>query len=182
LAQKTILGLQSTFDKYLYKHFGVAIQHACSAAHATVDKWKATYKWNTFRATCKQKGNGNIQMNQDLAEPLINSLSTDWEKCFQSEVPQLLERNRHGMTKILKRHYHEISSGVKAFGLNQRQEHLLREQARMAEQRCGTVTSHINSLISERQRDISRKFAPEVQKIMEPAYAVRRSLYNWSFF
>ncbi|RPA75505.1 hypothetical protein BJ508DRAFT_332024 [Ascobolus immersus RN42] len=171
LAQKSIVGLQRVFDTHIYKHFEAAIQSACSAAHQTVDRWKAQYKWNTFKATCKQKGNGNIRMNEELAEPLTNSLSTDWEKCFQTEVPQLLEKNRHGMTKILKRHYQKISGGVKAFGLNQRQEQLLRDQARTTEQKCGTVTSHINALVSGRQREISREFAPEIQKVMEPAYA-----------
>lgn len=159
-------------DRFLYKRFEPAVRTASGAAQGSLDRWKANYKWNTFKAVCKQKGNGDIQMNQDLVEPLINALSTDWEKCFQTEVPRLLETNRQGMTKILKRFYKEVVHCIKAFGLNKRHSNLLKEQAKITEQKCGTVMSGINLTITERQRDISHNFAPEVQKVMEPGYAV----------
>eukprot|EP01051_Picozoa_sp_SAG22_P013015 SAG22_NODE_1412_length_4477_cov_8.593878_3_plen_355_part_00 len=46
--------------------------------------------WATYKACCRRHGAWRIDMNENLADPVLRGITTNWEKVFVAALPDLL--------------------------------------------------------------------------------------------
>ncbi|KAL0055055.1 hypothetical protein WJX82_006331 [Trebouxia sp. C0006] len=155
-------------------------------AESTQAKWGAHkrdggYYWATYKATVRPARNGvyksnacgEINFNADLARPILDGISMQWETLFDSTIIDRLKSYKNTML----RHVAEFLTAVKAslvkLGVDESRLQRITQEVQAHEVRKSTdLLAKVAEDIQARQRDMSRDvIEPTVQNSMTDGYA-----------
>jgi len=180
--------IDSIFASKIGPKVQMGVGAARNASSATVTKWgmkvnredktKGGYYWSTYKASCRCDGEynsrsmGEINMNQDLAEPLYTTMSVSWERAFTTDIPNGLRGViQNGFRKILQEFYENNIECLSGLGINRGRLDLIgKQQQKQLEDKLKIITKEIEEKIIELQRDVNRVITPQIRQHMKPAY------------
>ncbi|KAL0020935.1 hypothetical protein WJX79_001191 [Trebouxia sp. C0005] len=155
-------------------------------ADSTQAKWGAHrrdggYYWGTYKATVRPARNGvyksnacgEVNFNADLARPILDGISMQWETLFGSTIINRLKSYRN----TLLRHIAEFLAAVKAslvkLGVDESRLQRITQELQAHEVRKSTdLLAKVAEDVQARQRDMSRDvIEPTVQASMTDGYA-----------
>jgi hypothetical protein len=123
--------------------------------------------WATYKACCRRHGAWKVDMNEQLAEPVLSGISTNWERVFVSSLQDLLGQ----LSISIAAHvvdFHAVlaeqlggSAGVDAERLRAIQAPLLDGAAG----RTAAASDAVKTEVQRQQKELSRSISPMVQVI-----------------
>ncbi|GKT88761.1 tat pathway signal sequence [Colletotrichum tofieldiae] len=127
---------------------------------------------NSFQATCRRDGVfKTLDLNEQLLEPIKNSISVTWERFFKFGIPGVLDNFsvkaiqrltsfHDNIAKQLGDHdYEELKAAVQ-----------LDQQLKLHKDRIVRFAAQSRADIDQAQKDANRAFNPAVVEVMTPGY------------
>ncbi|KAI9009740.1 Dynamin family-domain-containing protein [Gaertneriomyces semiglobifer] len=143
------------------------------------------YPYSTYKAVCRRDGvfeggkYGHIDFNADLANPMLNAVSSPWHHIMNIRVPRLLacwkaDHVQLAYEKLLDHLRREVQRRPAQFPSNMAD--LLQHLQAGLTSKCEQQVQYVGDLIREAQKDITRQIVPTVQGQMLGAYKAANSV------
>ncbi|KAJ3188421.1 hypothetical protein HDU85_005572 [Gaertneriomyces sp. JEL0708] len=143
------------------------------------------YPYSTYKAVCRRDGvfeggkYGHIDFNTDLANPMLNAVSSPWHHIMNIRVPRLLvcwkaDHVQLAYEKFLDHLRREVQRRPAQFPSNMAD--LLQHLQAGLTSKCEQQVQYVGDLIREVQKDITRQIVPTVQGQMLGAYKAANSV------
>eukprot|EP00040_Diaphanoeca_grandis_P035195 m.220660 g.220660 ORF g.220660 m.220660 type:complete len:926 (+) comp33324_c1_seq1:67-2844(+) len=145
-------------------------------AHETAQGWGSSYNsgvglhWATYKATVRRQGVFRRNMNEELTQPIMECVSTRWERVFVSKLQAHLvdtsakcRESVRVFGKTMQRLLSECGLQDDAFNWGHLQT--------FATSMLSKATDDIKAKVEHEQKDLSRSITPSVQTEMGPAYS-----------
>lgn len=168
--------LNEVFDCDLNPSLADGAGAAEQEAMGKVQSWGSTYTtgglhWATYKATIRRNGKFRIDMNDELAEPILSAVSTRWEKTFCGAVTKLLEELSGGIQSELKQALETLNDKLTQAGLEKAQIDMLKTVLDTeVKQKFSSSVGRVLKAVQEQQKELSRSVAPQIQEAMTPGY------------
>ncbi|DBA74384.1 TPA: hypothetical protein ACH3X1_011148 [Trebouxia sp. C0004] len=155
-------------------------------AVSTQAKWGAHkkdggYYWATYKATVRPARNGvyksgacgEINFNADLAKPILDGISMQWETLFGSTIIDRLKSYRNTMLRHVAEFLAAVMASLAKLGVDEsRLQHITQEVQAHEVRKSTDLLAKVAEDIQARQRDMSRDIIePTVQNSMTDGYA-----------
>ena len=90
------------FDKKIAPRLKTGVADASKDCLAKAQEWSGTWRrggadggglhWATYKACCRREGEWRVNMNEELASPILTSVSSAWESVFVKDLHVQLVR------------------------------------------------------------------------------------------
>jgi hypothetical protein len=176
LLSKFAESLNAVFDCDLNPSLAEGAETAEAEAMGKVQSWGDKYNagglhWATYKATVRRSGKFRIDMNEELAEPILAAVSTRWEQTFCGAVTKLLEELSSGMQATLTVTLTTLNTKLAAAGLDKAQMAVLQSVLTTeVKQKFAASVGRVLKAVQEQQKELSRSVAPQIQQAMAPGY------------
>ncbi|KAI0854147.1 Dynamin family-domain-containing protein [Daldinia vernicosa] len=174
--------LKESLQEHVYSVFAASIPGAISAAPNTASGWSAPKQlggmvWATYKATVRRNGvysgaSGPRDFNQELFDPISRSLATGWERAFQRRLPAILDEFAAKAKKQLKAFHEAAQTRARQRHTNISGIVTLSSQILAHMRTIEQLPITLRVVITDLQREASRKFTPAICNAMEYAYRV----------
>jgi len=137
-------------------------------------KWRSQYTWNTFGAVVRAGGryisssarsNGEIDLNTEVCEPMLQLISIGWNKFFSSSLKDCLTVWQKGMEQSLK------SFTTKMLSLSG-QANVSPSDASVLQSRLATLREQNNNIIGSFHLTIEER----IQKLLQTQTTEQRTV------
>ncbi|KAK8020314.1 hypothetical protein PG990_005452 [Apiospora arundinis] len=168
--------------KNLFNKFKTAVTKSAKEARPIAESWatakkddgRRLYPFQTYRAVMKRrgyykKGDTEIDFNEELTRPLKVKLAASWESSFCKEIPEALERFCHSVEQHMHWFHEILCMRIKGTGAASRID-MLKPQLEAYIQGIKDLQDTYRLDITQKQREASRDFAPEIRETMLEAY------------
>lgn len=148
--------------------------HACADASATAEGWRAggsRLHWATYKATVRREGAWRLDMNSELAEPILTAVSTRWERTFVSGLRGKLEALRVGARDDVRGAHRAFEADLRAAGITSDLKSALDQQLESSDTLLSETVDWCTNHVSEQQKELSRSIVPFVKVQMMSAYS-----------
>eukprot|EP00301_Raphidiophrys_heterophryoidea_P005572 c12327_g1_i3.p1 GENE.c12327_g1_i3~~c12327_g1_i3.p1 ORF type:complete len:851 (-),score=232.50 c12327_g1_i3:423-2975(-) len=163
--------LKTQFSTQIAPKLSTGSDLAEAKAVETAQSWHALH-WATYRACCRRKGAWRIDMNTELANPILNTISTSWERVFANELKSVLVTATNNVKEQLGKFHEELTGALMRLGVPRDRLNGLLELLRdSAASKVSASLQQITAQVQAEQKELSRSIAPAIQNIMDPAYA-----------
>ncbi|KAF2139631.1 uncharacterized protein K452DRAFT_300175 [Aplosporella prunicola CBS 121167] len=179
---KCLSEMISTLTTNIYQKWDNGIRKAIDDALPTADGWGAHRSiggllWPTYKAIVRRDGAwtgraGPRDFNEELMAPVIKSIASNWEKCFQRQLPVQVASFTDKVTKLLKNFHKDVQrrahdNGVSIARLSGLSQQLQNYEPFLKEQ-IKVITDQMNDI----QREANREFTPAIAAAMRHAYSL----------
>ena len=147
---------------------------ACADASTTAAAWRAgesRMHWATYKATVRREGTFRLDMNSELAEPILTAVSTRWERTFVSGLRGKLDALRVGARDDVRAAHRAFEADLRAAGITSDLKAALDQQLESTDTLLSETVDWCTSHVSEQQKELSRSIVPFVKTQMIPAYS-----------
>jgi GTPase SAR1 family protein len=173
--------VEDTLEDKLFRWYPAAQLAAQEAALPTVEQWGSHRStgglwYATYKAICRRNGgpwnstSGTHDFNKQLSEPIEKHLVSGWERCFQRQIPAVLETFNQKMGLLLREFHKKIADRRQLKGTGAAGMHVLSMKLQILEARFGQLSQQMAAIISEEQKKANRKIKPVISEAMEDAY------------
>ncbi|KAL4234557.1 hypothetical protein ACF0H5_006198 [Mactra antiquata] len=142
------------------------------------DKKTGGLHWMTYRAAVNRNGvlksktqSGNIDFNEDLAEPMYRCTTIVWDRAFNGLIWKAFDKLQDDILRLL--HLASLKLTVQLEKLNIRRDGIDRVCAQLKNSVSNKLKDMVDVLketVSCNQRDISRLITPHIQSSLTPVY------------
>jgi hypothetical protein len=139
--------------------------------------------WATYNATVRRDGAyvsgsaGEIDLNQELCDPMEKEFSTDWQRTMDSNIRQLLAECETKVNAICASVNEAIVSKLAEEGVDKAR---LSNMSNAASRSCVNAVKAsfdaMRTLASETQRNLNRSLLPLVQERMKEGYTAANNV------
>ncbi|KAK7952370.1 uncharacterized protein PG986_008098 [Apiospora aurea] len=182
-AVKTTGDCKSIMKKNLFNKFKTVVAKAAKEARPITENWASAkgddgrrlYPFQTYKAVMRRGGyykraGGEIDFNEELARPLKLKLATNWELSFCKEIPSVLDQFCDTIHERMHWFHESVCMHIVGSAAATRVE-MLKPQLDAHIQSIRDLQDTYRSDITQRQREASRDFTPEVKEAMAIAYS-----------
>ena len=125
--------------------------------------------WATYKAHCRRNGTWRRNMSEELTVPILESVSTRWERVFVSELDKHLAALNVGNRTDVKAFQTGMRAALVAAKLDDTG-FSWRHLQSLATSGVQAKIGEIKEKVSATQRELSRSITPFVQQKMTPTY------------
>lgn len=131
--------------------------------------------FSTYKATCRRHGSKtksekSRDFNEDILEPYLKKIATDWDQAFGHLIPTALDRLVAAFGQGLREFHSTMSSRAELEKSKMASLRILGQQITNYEASMQEKVVSMKATLQEEQRQASRTFLPEIKKQMEKTY------------
>ncbi|KAL3859762.1 hypothetical protein ACJMK2_009958 [Sinanodonta woodiana] len=134
--------------------------------------------WRSYRATVQRKGvftlpasNTDINFNQDLADPIYKEVENEWNRVFNLQLPQFLEKTLNRIENETKLFIEHLCEQVRRFHISEVRVKDTKKQLELnVKGKISELLSQMNLEVMRKQREINRILTPFIQLKLDDVY------------
>ena len=179
LLQNFDIELSKKFDQKIKPRLTNGAVDAGKKCVMTSQQWSMSWTrngggglhWGTYKACCRREGTWRINMNEELASPILASVGSAWESVFVQELDHSLNTLKKGIVQHVKCFHDELAPRLVAKGQNtSRIKNIRTPMDAMLSTRVANTSDKVKDAVQGRQKELSRSLVPVVQSKMQPGY------------
>ncbi|WEW55281.1 hypothetical protein PRK78_000710 [Emydomyces testavorans] len=177
VTRKLFNNLDQIIHQSIYAEFDAAASRAEDAASGTLMNWneRSRIAWNTYRAICRRKGvyrgkHGHYDWNQQLAEPMLATLTIRWERTFKRDLPKTLDSFIGEYQRLATTFSNKVEKRLVVITENGKLRRKLRTQLQTYKNSFRYMHVSLKKLMRQEQKTVSREIGPHFQNMLNAAY------------
>ncbi|XP_069077153.1 nuclear GTPase SLIP-GC isoform X2 [Pleurodeles waltl] len=181
VVKKSIGEFSECFDVLIGNELNRGVEKAKGICEEKVQRWGSQdaggYSYPTYKAVCSRQGvytsvaYGPIDFNEQLSEPLVNSITLMWKEVFSDKLFCCLKSFSNAVWRRLDLFFHTLKDKLQKLNIETERFDFIRKQ--QLEEWNAVLHNFVldqNEYIKNRQREISRILTPDIQRSMSQAY------------
>lgn len=169
------------FDVLIRNELNRGVEKAKGICEEKVQRWGSReaggYSYPTYKAVCSRQGvytspaYGSIDLNEQLSEPLVSSITLMWKEVFSDKLFCCLKSFSNAVWRRLDLFFQTLKDQLQKLNIDAERFDFIRKQ--QMEEWSAELRNFIldqNEYIKNRQREISRILTPDIQRSMSQAY------------